>query len=244
MSLADESTFRNGLLTAIRPEIFAEFLPHLELVELPIKHVLVEADQPTSHVCFIESGLGSMVALNADRQTVEIGHIGPEGMTGQHLVLLTSQTPNRTFMQVAGAGYLMPVSAFTTLLDEISEVRALFLNYVQTCELQLAHSALANARYNVNQRLARWLLMMHDRVDGHDLPVTHEFLALMLGVRRSGVTDQIHILEESQAIKATRGNVRLLDRARLEEIAGGSYGVPEREYARLIGQSPRFKHLA
>jgi CRP-like cAMP-binding protein len=177
-----------------------------------------------------------MVALSSDSQTIEIGHIGREGMTGQHLVLLTSQTPNRTFMQVAGAGYLMPVSAFTTVFDQSSEVRALFLNYVQTCELQLAHSALANAKYNVNQRLARWLLMVHDRIDGNDLPLTHEFLALMLGVRRSGVTDQIHVLEGSQAIKATRGNIRVLNRATLEDIAGGSYGVPEREYARLIGQ--------
>ncbi|MBB6510973.1 CRP-like cAMP-binding protein [Rhizobium soli] len=244
MSFADQPSIRNGLLNALRSETFAEFRPHLELVDLPIKHVLVEANQPTSHVCFIEIGLGSMVALNPDSETVEIGHIGREGMTGHHLALLTSQTPNRTFMQVAGAGYLMPASAFLSLLEKSDEVRMLFLNYVQTCELQLAHSALAYARYNVNQRLARWLLMMQDRLDSSDLPVTHEFLSLMLGVRRSGVTDQIHVLEGAHAIKATRGNIHVRNRAKLEGIAGGSYGVPEREYERLIGQSPRFRHQA
>jgi CRP-like cAMP-binding protein len=101
--------------------------------------------------------------------------------------------------------------------------------------LQLAHSALANARYNMPERLARWILMCHDRLQDDDLPLTHEFLGLMLGVRRSGVTDQIHILEGIRAIKATRGNIKVVDRPKLEDIAGGSYGVPEQEYEKHIG---------
>jgi CRP-like cAMP-binding protein len=133
-----------------------------------------------------------------------------------------------------------------------------FLNYVRTvqkrstpwrarllcsitycAELQLAHSALANARYNIPERLARWLLMSHDRLEGNDLPLTHEFLALMLGVRRSGVTGELHVLEGSHAIRATRGNVHIRDRSKLEDIAGGCYGLPEREYERLLGFSFR-----
>ncbi|NNH68144.1 Crp/Fnr family transcriptional regulator, partial [Rhizobium laguerreae] len=114
------------------------------------------------------------------------------------------------------------------------EVRQLLLRYVHTCELQLAHSALAAAKFNVHQRLARWLLMCHDRIDGNHLPLTHDFLALMLGIRRAGVTNELHILEGMHAIKSTRGNVRILDRNKLIEIAGGCYGVPELEYERLI----------
>jgi hypothetical protein len=86
----------------------------------------------------------------------------------------------------------------------------------------------------MHERLARWLLMCHDRLDGEDLALTHEFLSLMLGVRRSGVTDQLHILEGRHAIKATRGNIRITDREKLEDIAGGCYGAPEAEYGRLI----------
>ncbi|AIC31447.1 helix-turn-helix domain-containing protein (plasmid) [Rhizobium etli bv. mimosae str. IE4771] len=102
-----------------------------------------------------------------------------------------------------------------------------------TRELQLAHSALAAAKYSMHQRLARWLLMCHDRLAG-DVPVTHEFLAAMLGVRRSGITEHLHVLEGIHAIKSTRGNVRILDRRALIEVAGGCYGGPEAEYERLI----------
>jgi hypothetical protein len=101
------------------------------------------------------------------------------------------------------------------------------------CELQLAQTALAAAKYSMHQRLARWLLMCHD---GAELPLTHDFLALMLGVRRAGVTGQLHILEGMHAIRSTRGVVRILDRGKLIDIAGGCYGLPEREYDRLIGK--------
>jgi CRP-like cAMP-binding protein len=233
--LFTQPTIANRLLAALRPEHFAEFSPHLDFIELPVKHVLVDADLPTTHVCFLASGLGSMVATSADDEMVEIGHIGREGMTGAHVLLMTDQTPNRTFMQVAGSGYLMPTAVVKDLAHRNPPVQRVLLNYVHCCELQLAQSALSNARYSVYERLARWLLMVHDRTDGDDLPLTHEFLSIMLGVRRSGVTDQIHLLEGIQAIKATRGNIHIRDRPQLEEIAAGCYGIPEQEYERLIG---------
>jgi CRP-like cAMP-binding protein len=156
-------------------------------------------------------------------------------MSGIHVVLSTRQTPNITFMQVAGSGLKLSADAFEQFVQEHPPALDLFLRYVKSCELQLAHSALANARYNMPERLARWLLMCHDRLQQPDLPLTHEFLSLMLGVRRPGVTDQLHIIEGRGMIKATRGNVRILDRSKLEDLAGGCYGVPEREYERLIG---------
>jgi CRP-like cAMP-binding protein len=236
MAALEQSTVENKLLRALAPSVFVQFAPHLRCVDLPVKYVLVEPEVVTTELYFLESGLGSAVTESKEGGKIEIGHIGREGMSAPHIVLMTEVTPNTTFMQVAGAGFVMPVRALQNLLDNDRELRRLFLNYVHTTELQLAHSALANGRYSVYQRLARWLLMVHDRIDGNDLPLTHEFLSLMLGVRRSGVTDQIHILEGEHAIKATRGNIRVLDRDRLKEVAGGCYGVPEREYARLIRQ--------
>jgi CRP-like cAMP-binding protein len=100
---------------------------------------------------------------------------------------------------------------------------------------QTAHTAIANARANIEQRLARWILMAHDRIQSSYLPLTHEFLALMLGVRRAGVTEALHALEGKRLIKSLRGQVKILNRKGMERIAGGLYGVPEAEYRRLIG---------
>jgi CRP-like cAMP-binding protein len=113
-------------------------------------------------------------------------------------------------------------------------VRALLLRYAHVFMVQVAATALADGRYSIEQRLARWLLMCHDR-NGDDLALTHEFLALMLGVRRPGVTESLHILEGERMIKAQRGLITILDRQKLEARAGDSYGTPEAEYERLIG---------
>lgn len=239
MSSPNQTDVLNTLLRTLPAMVFIQLSPSMKTVDLPLRHPLVETDIKTTDIFFIERGLGSIVATSADDEYIEVGHIGREGMSGTHLLLKVDRTPTKTFMQVAGEGIVVPAADFFAVLEAHPAVRDLFLRYVHCCELQLAQSALANARYSVHERLARWLLMSHDRLDGDDLPLTHELLAIMLGVRRSGVTDQIHILEGSGAIKATRGNVRVLDRSKLEDIAAGSYGVPEREYQRLIGHPVR-----
>jgi len=108
------------------------------------------------------------------------------------------------------------------------------LRFVQAFTVQVAQTALSNGSYTLEERLARWLLMCHDRVDGDVLSTTHEFLSIMLGVRRPGVTEALHILEGAHVIRAERGLVTVLDRAKLEQVAGESYGVAEAEYARLM----------
>jgi CRP-like cAMP-binding protein len=112
------------------------------------------------------------------------------------------------------------------------------LRYQQTMIVQASYTALSHGSFNIEERLARWLLMCFDRSKGADLPLVHEFIALMLAVRRSGVTTAIHVLEGNHAIKATRGSIQLRDREKLEELASGSYGDPESEYARLMGPLP------
>ncbi|AHF82850.1 cAMP-binding protein [Rhizobium leguminosarum bv. trifolii WSM1689] len=235
MTHIDQSTVENTLLKMLSTDRFARLSEGMERVDLPLRHVLVASDVPTTHVCFLERGLASMVVSSIDEEVVEIGHIGREGASGMHVVLAVETTPTRTFMQVAGSGIMVPMETFQRALADDSEMKDFFLRYVHTTVLQLAHSALANARYNMHERLARWILMCHDRLEGNNLAITHEFLALMLGVRRSGVTNELHVLEGVHAIRSTRGNVRIVDREKLIEIAGGCYGVPEREYEKLLG---------
>lgn len=237
MSAPFGTSFKNRLLLAMPEPSLNRVELHLERVELPLRYVLVEANKRPEHVYFLERGLGSVVATSDDQESIEVGHIGFEGMSGSHLLLQTETTPTRTFMQVAGEGYRLPTNMFLDIVEADRLARNLLLRYVHCSELQLAHSALANSRYNVKERLARWLLMCQDRLHD-DLALTHEFLSLMLGVRRSGVTNEIHVLEGVRAIRASRGNIRILDRSRLLEIAGGCYGVPEAEYDRLI-RTPR-----
>jgi CRP-like cAMP-binding protein len=234
-----QSRIRNLLLRALPPEAFGMLQPHMRPVELPLKFEMVTPDVPTEVVYFLERGLASLVATNSDDESVEVGHIGHDGMAGAHVLLKVNQTPNRTFIQVEGSGISVSVSALLSAVEQVPSANDVLLRYVHCCELQLAHSALANARYNMPERLARWILMCHDRLQDDYLPLTHEFLSLMLGVRRSGVTDQTHFLEGIHAIKATRGNIKVLDRLKLEDIAGGSYGVPEREYEKHIGLTIR-----
>jgi CRP-like cAMP-binding protein len=235
MTEFDQFTVRNRILAQLPREAFEELRGEMVAMDLPLRHEVTEPNVSTPYVCFIESGLASVVAKTRDEKAIEVGHVGCEGLSGTHLALRVERTPNRTFMQVAGEGIIVPVSTFTTMLRNIPQANDLMLKYVYYTELQLAHSALANARYKMHERLARWLLMCHDRLATDDLPLTHEFLSLMLGVRRSGVTNELHVIEGMRMIKATRGNIRILDRAGLEDIAGGSYGTPEGEYERLIG---------
>jgi CRP-like cAMP-binding protein len=239
MTELSQQSVRNRLLRVLPAESFERLRPHLEHVEIPLRTVLVVARKVTEYACFIERGLGSVVATNADAEEGEVGHIGWDGMTGSHVVLGADRTPKRTFMQVAGTGFRIRVPALHAVMEADPALRRLLLLQAHCAELQLAHTALANARYDMNARLARWLLMSHDRLQDDNMRLTHAFLSLMLGVRRSGVTNALHILEGANAITSTRANVFVKSRLLLEEAAGACYGEPEQEYERLLGISPR-----
>jgi CRP-like cAMP-binding protein len=230
-----KASVRNRLLQAMSEDDFARLEPHLEPVSLSVKDRLVEPNQPIEHVHFLEEGLASVVAISPDNERLEVGHIGREGMTGEPVILTVDQTPHQTFIQVAGSGLRMRAEALSGAMEASPSLKALLLRWVQVLMIQTAQSALANGRYTIQERLARWLLMCHDRLDGDDLPLTHEFLSLMLGVRRSGVTEALHVLEGVKIVRTSRGRIHILDREKLEEIAGDCYGLPEAEYAKLIG---------
>jgi CRP-like cAMP-binding protein len=150
------------------------------------------------------------------------------------VVLGDDRSPHETMVQVSGEAMRLPAADLRHAMDASPTLRNLLLRYSQAFMIQTSHTALANGRAKLEERLARWLLMAHDRIDGDELPLVHEFLAVMLGVRRAGVTVALHILEGQALIGARRGKIIVLDRQGLEEAANGIYGVPEREYERLM----------
>lgn len=231
----DRARVRNRLLATLPEDEFARLRSQLEHVALERGHVLVEPQEPIEHIYFPQSGITSVVALAPSGEKLEVGLFGWEGMSGTSTLLGLDTSPHQTFMQVAGAALRIPVARFRELLRQNPVLHEHVLRYVHVFTTQVAHTALASGSYSIGTRLARWLLMCHDRVDGDELPLTHDFIALMLGVRRPGVTEHLHILEGVKAIRAHRGLITVLDRAMLEEAAGESYGVPEAEYERVIG---------
>ncbi|KQT50197.1 CarD family transcriptional regulator [Aureimonas sp. Leaf454] len=247
MPIISQGSLRNGLLKALPAESFEGLRPHLELVDLPMGTIVTERNTPAPHVHFLETGLVSMITVSQDDgEQIEVGHIGWEGMTNFHLAHAVDRTSNRAFVQADATAWRLSSEIVQARLDADRSFRALVGRYIHTYEIQLAQSALANGRYNMHERLARWLLMCHDRLQSDQMQVTHESLSLMLGVRRSGVTTEIQILEGLHLIKARRGLVHLRDRAGLEEVAGGCYGLPEAEYERWfqIPLSHRSRHVA
>lgn len=229
-----ETPYRNRLLSVLSAADFALLRPHLHSIPLEVKQVLEEPNKPILQVYFPESGLASIVA-HANRHRTEVGLIGREGMSGLSIVLGNDRSPNETFVQAAGSGSRISADELRRAMETSPTLQTCLLHYVQALLVQTSHTALANGRAKLEERLARWLLMAHDRVEGDEFRLTHEFLALMLGVRRPGVTVALHFLEGAGLIRSTRGLVTVLDREGLEDATEGFYGVPEAEYERLIG---------
>ncbi len=229
-----QSDLHNRLLRVLSAEDFALLAPRLEPIALPRSKVLIEPHEPIEHVVFIEAGIGSVVAFTSDEQRVEVGIVGREGLIGPSVALGVWHTPHQSFIQVEGHGIRIPADDLARAIDESRSLHRLLLRYVQAFNIQVAASAVSNGQSVLGERLARWLLMCHDRIDGAELALTHEFLSLMLAVRRASVTDALHLLEGAGIVRARRGSVAILDRAKLEEMAGDSYGGPEAEYEKLI----------
>lgn len=184
------------------------------------------------HIYFLDSGMASVVSLQG-KTTVEVGIIGREGVTGLPVINGNDRSPYSTFIQVAGEARRMPADTFRGLLDH-APLRRLFSRWAQAFMIQTTQTAVANARATIEERLARWLLMAHDRSDNDEIALTHEFLSLMMGAGRPGVTEAMHALAKKGLVRGERGTIFVLDRDGLIERAGPYYGVPEAEYDRLL----------
>jgi CRP-like cAMP-binding protein len=231
-----QSFTRNELLAGLDADDFAALQPHFERVPMPRLKVLGNPGEPAEYVHFPEGGVVSVVANLPDGGRVEVGIVGREGFLGMEVLLGTGTTPFEVFVQVGDFTALRIAAApFRAAVAERPALRDALLRFVHVFWMQTSHTAVSNARHSLEERLARWLLMCHDRVDGDELSLTHEFISQMLAVRRSGVTVTIHVLEGAGMLRATRGRLSIVNRSAIEELAGDAYGVPEREYRRLIG---------
>lgn len=206
----------------------------LEFVDLPQGTYVERMGEPIEHVIFPSAGILSVVARGPGGQSVEAGLVGCEGMSGHMLVLGGDESVHDMMMQIGGRGWRVAAAPFREALRE-APLRDRSLRYMQSMLIQLTHSALAYGKAVIEVRLARWLLMCQDRTGQDTLDLTHEFLALMLGVRRSGVTVALHKLEGDHLIWSQRGRVVIRDRAGLVALAEGFYGAPEAHYERLLG---------
>ena len=202
---------------------------------MTIRKSLERPNRRIDAVYFPESGFASIVAIQSAKKQVEVGLIGREGMTGTVVVLGNSRTPHSTFVQAAGSAQCIKSADLRKALDASKSLRDLLLKYVQAFGVQATHTAICNAQSKLDQRLARWLLMAQDRLCTDLIPLTHEFLSLMLGVHRPGVTGALKALQKIGVISGARGQIKIENRKGLERVAAESYGVPETEYRRLLG---------
>ncbi len=212
----------NLILARLGYDDLALLRPHLQPVELPLRLQLEKAEKKAEYVYFVERGIVSVVATGV--REVEVGIIGCDGMTGMSVILGAKKvTGYETYVQVAGSGQRIAVEALRNAMEQSATLRQYFLLYVYSFLGQVTQTAVANARGSLVQRLARWLLMVNDRSDNDAVPLTHEFLAVMLAVNRPGVTVTLTSLEQLKAIAQRRGAIDIIDRSALEKIASDVY---------------------
>jgi CRP-like cAMP-binding protein len=239
--LADQPTSsstpaaRNRLLAALPPDDLARLQPRLEAVELPQRQVLHAPGQPIEAVYFPETGWISMLAYLESGDAAEVGLVGREGMAGLPVLLGADSSDLEAMVQCPGSALRMDAQAFREELDRIPALRTLLLRYALVHQEQVARTAACNGRHQINERLARWLLMAHDRAEGDDFPMTHEFLSMMLGVRRAGVTVAAGTLQKAGFIRYDKGRMEVTDRPGLESVSCECYGIVRRASDRLFG---------
>lgn len=227
---------RNRLLGALSNSDFALLQPHLQRTLLEFRQPLQMASRKIRTVYFLSSGIASVVAgSGGERRQAEVALIGREGVTGLALLHGVDRSPCDVFIQVEGEGHSISADALREAMQQSTTLAACLLRFAHVFAVQSAYTALANAQGKIEERLARWLLMAHDRVEVDELLMTHELLALMLGVRRAGVTGALQHLEMKGMVETARGAVTVKDRKALQECANGLYGTPEAELERLFG---------
>jgi CRP-like cAMP-binding protein len=225
---------RNRLLVALPADSLTRLRPKLKMVELPLRQILHKAEVPIDTVYFPERGWISMVAYMEDGDAAEVGLIGFEGIIGLPIVLGDEFDDLEAMVQCPGKAFSMSAAALRQAMHDDPALRDLLLRYALVHLGQVARTGACNGRHQTEARLARWLLMAHDRADGDEFPMTHEFLAMMLGVRRAGVTVAAGLLQKAQFIRYERGLIEVTDRPGLESAACECYGITRRASDRLF----------
>jgi CRP-like cAMP-binding protein len=231
--IAPRLTCKNAILASLPPSEIARLMPHLTPVELSLHETLLEPNEEITHAYFLEGGLASVVAEMSNGATVETGITGKEGMVGFSLLLGGNRMPTRTFIQIPGMGYKIKAKRLKEEFENSGALQRLTGSYIQAHMIQTAQTAACNRLHDIAERLARWLLACHDRMDSNNFPITHEFLSQMLGTPRSTVTLAAGILQNAGLMEYSRGKVHIRDRQGLEKAACECYKNIRKEFERL-----------
>jgi CRP-like cAMP-binding protein len=224
----------NKILLSIPPKEYALILPHLEFLSMPHHLSLYEPGQPLEFVHFPNTGMVSLVIATDDGKTVEVGEVGREGFAGIQATVGINRNEVREIVQIAGDGFRVRIGALQSILKSAPELQRILTRYAVVQGMQFAQTAACNRLHNIEQRLARWLLITQDRVDSATLAITQDFLATMLGTDRPTVSLAARILQNKRVVEYKRGTVQILNRKKLEACTCECYGVIQ-QYNREIG---------
>jgi CRP-like cAMP-binding protein len=213
------------ILLSISDSDYSSLRPHLEYVRLPNHLVLHEAGGKLEFAYFPNRGLISLVVVMKDGRTAEAGIVGNEGFTGTLAAVGLTRSPLHAVVQITGDGFRVEVGALQNTLESAPHLQLALSRYAAIRGMQVAQTAACNRLHNIGQRLARWLLMTQDRVHSGSLPITHDFLATMLGTDRPSVSEAAGVLQKKKLIEYTRGAVKIVNRRKLENSACECYGV-------------------
>lgn len=225
----------NALVDGLPRLVQERLRPLFERVALRSRTVIVRPNETFTHVWFPTTAVLSVITIMPDGRAVEVGAAGPEGMVGIPVVLGVGAMPRQALVQIPGEALRMAVEPFRAALDAHPELRALLLRYAHAYLDDMAQSVACNRLHSVEQRCARWILKTHDRVRGDFLPLTQEFLAFMLGVRRAGVSVAAESLQRAGVIRYQRGKVAVLDRSGLERASCACYAMNLASFRRAMG---------
>lgn len=225
----------NRLLAALPSEDCARLLPQLMPVTWALGDVLYEPDRAIGYLYFPTTAIVSLVYTMVDGATAEMGMVGNEGVVGIALFMGGNTTPNRAVVQVAGDAFRLAATVLHAEFQRGGALQLELLRYTQALITQISQTAVCNRLHPLNERLCRWLLLTFDRVPTAEVPMTHELLAHMLGVRRESITAAARHLQEMHLIRYGRGHITLLDRHGLEATVCECYRVVKNEYTRLLG---------
>lgn len=227
---------KNQLLAALPEEEYKRLVPHLEFVSLPINQTIYEPGGPIDYVYFPHQAMISLVSLMENGSTIEVGLVGKEGMVGIPIILGGSTTITRAFVQVAGHAERIRADLLKDEFHRGGKLQTLLLRYVQAIFTQVSQAAVCNRLHTVEERLARWLLLVSDSVESNEFFLTQEFIAQMLGTRRSGVTVAAGTLQQAGLIRYSRGKITIANRDSLEATACECYGIIKTEFTRLLSR--------
>jgi CRP-like cAMP-binding protein len=225
---------QNRLLAALPGAVWDRWLPQLQSVELALGHVIYESGATLSHVYFPTTAIISLLYVMEEGQSAEIAVVGNEGIVGVALFMGGKSTPSRAVVQSGGAALRLKATVLEEEFNQGGPVLHLLLRYTQALLTQMAQTAVCNRHHTLDQQLCRWLLLSLDRLQGHELVMTQELIANMLGVRREGVTEGALKLQRAGLIRYARGHITVLDRDGLEKRTCECYAVVKKEYDRLL----------